>query len=447
MLDVHGVLILVEIKDFLGEYPKHYATVPVANDGREKRRAFQAVSNATREIIFGEKYDFRTAIITGTNGKGSTGSILSTLITENGLKVGTISSPAMREDCTDMIKVNGNPIPPPVLMAYLEKAEDKLAHLKGNQSLTHYMPLCVAAYDYFRDQQVDVVVAETAIGGLYDPTVPFSPDVCIFTNITKEHQDVLGDSLDKVARHKSRVIGQGARVILGEEITDPLAEIISSYAERKRATVNRVDQGLVTSSGIIYDRENIKIFNGGKFCPTYQHPNLRLAAEAFLALDIPRTKEIAINLDRPPVGIFPENRFEFRQRNGVTYLFDSAHNEDSYLKLAQSLQGRFKPEELSFFKGASTQESLDDFLNILQPHRVTFVSGYHPRVFAQEGFINLKDVDFEAHEKLTGSGVIVICGIFLAPKVKELLFAEDAQFTHLLEAKRDASFLPKLQQG
>ena len=413
-----------KISDLLGAYPKHYATVPVAHDGRDKRRCFQAASQFTRHVIFDAPYEFRTVLITGTNGKGSTGSILSTLFTESDYRVGVISSPAMRDDCTDMIKINGEPISPDRLLAGLKRAEEKLSPLKGDSQLTHYMPICVAAYDYFREQKVDVVVAETAIGGLYDPTVPFKPDVCVFTNITKEHEDVLGDTLAKVARHKSRIIGANSRVVLGEEITDDLASVISTYANRHKATVTRVDMQSATATGIICDRGGVRIFNGDTFCPSYQHPNLRLATEAFLALGLPRSKDVSIDLDNPPLGIFPENRFEFRKRNGVTYLFDSAHNEDSYLKLAQSLAGRFKPEELSFFKGASTQDSLDSFREILRPHRVTFVSGYHPRVLAQEGFIDLKDVDFDAEEKRIGNGAIVICGIFLAPKVKPILFPE-----------------------
>lgn len=422
---VHGVQKLDKITDLLAAYPKHYATVPTAKDGLTKRRIFSEASDFTRKIIFTDPYDFKTVIITGTNGKGSTGSIISMLLNKAGLKTGVISSPAMNDDCTDMIKINGQPISADELYAQLRLAENSLLPIKTNPALTHYMPICVAAYNYFRDQQVDIVVAETAIGGLYDPTVPFNPDVCVFTNITREHEDVLGDTFAKVARHKSRIIGKGSSVILGEEITEEIATTISSYAFRQNASITKVDAALATSTGIICDRENVKIFNGDLLCPNYQHPNLRLAAETFLGLKLPQKNAIHIDLDNPPAGIFPENRFEFRKRNGVTYLFDSAHNEDSYLKLAKSLEGRFDPQKLHFFKGASTDESLEEFRKILNPHKVTYVSGYHPRVFAREGFIDLVDIDFENCERDIGDGVIVICGIFLAPKVKAALFPED----------------------
>ncbi len=413
-----------DIQQLLAPYPRHYATVPSARDFVEGRREFNAASQFTRHTIFEKPYDFKTVVITGTNGKGSTGSILTKMCIQSGLRVGTISSPAMREDCTDMIKVNGSSIAPEKLLANLHDALFKLEPIRNNPKLTHYMPICIAAYDYFRERKVDVVIAETAIGGLHDPTVPFKSDVCLFTNITADHEDVLGNTFNQVARHKSRIIGVGSTVILGEQITDELAGTISRYARRKTAEVKRVDVEKLTSTGLVYDQDDIKITGQGIYCPKYQHPNLRLAAEAFFNLGLPNRKAISLDLNQASVdGLFPENRYELRVRNGVRYLFDSAHNTGSYEQLTASLAEHFDWNNLYFFKGASTQNSLDEFQRIVQPRHVVYVSGYHGRVIKQDGFVDLADINFrEVEDQLGSDKIIVICGIFLSPKVKEILF-------------------------
>lgn len=413
-----------EIAALLARFPNHRATVPTVRDGREKHQAFMAASQFTRHVIFDRPYTFHTIVITGSNGKGSTASILSTLLTKLNRQVGTISSPAVRDDCTDMVRVNGEAIAPRQFLAHLRDAEAKLERFSHRTELTHYMVICVAAYSYFRERNVDFVVAETAIGGRGDPTVPFTPDVCVFTNVTREHQDVLGMGLDEIAGHKSRIIGPTSRVLLGEEITEDVAAVVSSYASALGASVTRVAGALETPTGLVVDRKGVRVFNGEKLCPGYQHPNLRLAVEAFLALGFGGEDEISVDLDDPPPGMFPENRFEFKSRNGRLYLFDSAHNEDGYLKLGQSLAQRFKQRELSFFLGVTTQEALDSFRRIMRPDCVTYVSGYHPRALAQDGFVDLRSVDFDAEERRIGDGIIVVCGMFLAAKAKAMLFPE-----------------------
>ena len=424
-----------DITRLLARYPVHRWTVPMVSDGPEKCRLFMLASQFTRHVMFDEPYTFRTVIITGSNGKGSTGSALSALLKESGYRVGTISSPALRDNSTDMIKVNGQPIPPSRFLAGLHRAERHLAPIGDTGQLTHYMLICAAAVGYFRELNVDYFVAETAIGGLYDPTVPFEPDLCLFTTVTEEHQDVLGSTVTDIAKHKSRIIGPGSIVILGEEITDEAAAIISSFAhQQKDARVVRVDRDKAISTGMIYDSPRIKIINGERFCPDYQHPNLRLAAEAFTRLDTSRGRALVIDLDKPPQNIFPENRFEFRQRNGVTYLFDSAHNEDGYRKLARSLSRCLGAKELMFFHGYARAETLEYFGRIMRPKQVEYVSGFHARVPLVDGYADLACVDFDAVEGRMRDGVIVVVGSFLSPKVKEILFPE-------VEENNDAALL------
>lgn len=411
-----------DVETFMRRLPNHRATVPKVGDPPERHRAFAAASLFTRQLIFDRPYRFRTVGITGSNGKGSTASILSTLILKAGLRVGTISSPALRADCTDMVRVNGVPISADRLLAGLEAAEDRVRSFSGRAALTHYMAICIAAYEYFRECDVDVVVAETAIGGRDDAAIPFRPDICLFTNVTLEHRHVLGDTIPKIADHKSRIIGTESVVVLGEEVMSDAAAVISSYAERQgAAAVIQVEAGLGNSADLIVDRDGVRI-RDGKRCPFYQHPNLRLAAEGFIALRLGGSGGLLIDLDDPPWQLFPENRFEIRERHGVEYIFDSAHNEDGYIKLLRSLSHRCGRSDISFVVGVTSRESFDSFCQVMQPTRATFVTGYHPRAFAMQQFVDLSDIDFDDEERKVGGGSVVVCGMFLAPAVKAALF-------------------------
>jgi dihydrofolate synthase / folylpolyglutamate synthase len=414
-----------DIMRLLSRYPVHRWAVPTVNDNPDKCQRFMMASQFTRLAMFDDPYDFRTVVITGSNGKGSTGSILSRFLVKSGYRVGGISSPAIRDDSTDMVKVNGRPIPSDRFLDGLRRAERQLAPIDDTGELTHYMLICVAAVEYFRELGVDFVVAETAIGGMYDPTVPFEPDLCLFTNVTEEHQDVLGRTVTDIARHKSRIIGPGSTVILGEEITDEAAAVISSFAQQQCALVVRMGQREAIPTSTISDSSDIKILNGSRSCPEYQHPNLRLAAEAFSYLGVLRGRRLVIDLDESTHELFPENRFEFRQRNGVLYLFDSAHNEDGYRKLSRSLARCLGTTELMYIHGYARRELLESFRRIVRPERVEYVSGFHARVPLVDGFADLSSIDFNAIEAQMRNGVIVVVGTFLSPKVKAILFPEN----------------------
>jgi folylpolyglutamate synthase/dihydropteroate synthase len=332
----------------------------------------------------------------------------------------------MREDCTDMVRLNGHNIPASTLRDYLLGAEDLLYDLRSEQDFTHYMLICAAAYQFFTDTGVDFVVAETAIGGAYDPTVPLQPDICVFTNITHEHLDVLGPSLDHICRHKSRIIGPRSQVVLGEEIDHDQAALIAQYAGRKGALVHAMTASMDgwVDHNVICDDGYIKFVDRDRYCPRYQHPNIRLATRVIQFTQHKFVAPIVFNVSERALDLFPPYRFEIRRRGAVTYVFDCAHNKDSYLKLHSSLMARFDRSELSYLRGAVNQASIDNFRRVFAPERVTYISGYHPRVIHRPGFVDIDELDFDEQERAFGTTVVVVCGIFLCPQVMKRLFPD-----------------------
>jgi dihydrofolate synthase/folylpolyglutamate synthase len=401
--------------------------VPRFAEPLRTKKLFAKTTNQIRQLIFARPDRHRTIIITGTNGKGSVAAIASFLLATAGFTVGTISSPAVTSDCTDMIRVNGRPIDASQLLTQLQKAHVSLSALPLSRStVTHYMLLCIAGFSHFHDSNVDVVVAETAIGGAYDPTVPLRPDICAFTTVAHDHLDVLGPTVEHISRHKSRIIGPGSLVLLGEQIPLVSEMIIRAYARQKRAAiVQRVARPLEDThpgASFQYRAGPLTIRDNGGRCPPYQHPNLRLAASIFLAATAGATRNIDIDLASSDCRIFPPCRFEVRRRGPTTYVFDSAKNEHSYATLRESLARLYGRRQMSFLKGADSQASIDTFEKVFRPERVLYVSGYHPRVIHQPGFVSIDELDFDAIEHNFGTDLVVVCGMFLAPVVKERLF-------------------------
>ncbi|MGA8725699.1 MAG: folylpolyglutamate synthase/dihydrofolate synthase family protein [Acidimicrobiales bacterium] len=164
--------------------------------------------------------------ITGTNGKGSTAAMVTALLAEQGLTVGTYTSPNLSR-VNERIARNGQPIDD-------ESFVEVLASLSRLETLmkdrpTRFELLTAAAFAWFADEAVDVAVIEVGLGGSWDSTNVVDADVAVLTNISYDHTDVLGPTLEDIARDKSGIIKPGSRVVIGE--TDPtLLDLIRTAA-------------------------------------------------------------------------------------------------------------------------------------------------------------------------------------------------------------------------
>lgn len=154
--------------------------------------------------------------ITGTNGKGSTARLLSALLGARGLHVGTYTSPNLHT-VNERLARNGAAIGDDELAAVLDGLRALEPLVEGRP--TRFELLTAAAFAWFADVAVDVAVVEVGLGGRWDATNVVRPDVCVVTNISYDHVDVLGPTLRHIAAEKAGIVKPGARLVLGE--TDP----------------------------------------------------------------------------------------------------------------------------------------------------------------------------------------------------------------------------------
>jgi len=159
---------------------------------------------------------FKSVIIAGTNGKGSTAAFLSSIIHQGGARVGLYTSPHLM--CvTERMRVGGTAIQPLELVQWTERIRG-LVEGEGGRApipLTFFEALTVMALGYFAEREVDVAILEVGLGGRLDATNAVRPVVSVLTPVGLDHQRYLGETLEAIAHEKAGIIKSGATVVTG----------------------------------------------------------------------------------------------------------------------------------------------------------------------------------------------------------------------------------------
>ncbi len=154
---------------------------------------------------------FKTIHVAGTNGKGSTSHSLASVLQTAGYKVGLFTSPHLK-DFRERIRINGEMISEEYVVDFVEKHRSFFEPLYPS-----FFELTTAmAFKYFADEKIDVAVIEVGLGGRLDCTNIITPVVSIITNISFDHVNLLGNTLEKIAGEKAGIIKHGIPVVIGE---------------------------------------------------------------------------------------------------------------------------------------------------------------------------------------------------------------------------------------
>jgi dihydrofolate synthase / folylpolyglutamate synthase len=177
--------------------------------------------------LLGEPQDSIPSIhVTGTNGKGSTSAMATALLMAKGLSVGTYTSPNLHV-VAERLSRNGEPIDDDALTDVLR--ELALLETLLSERPTRFELLTAAALSWFATEAVDSMVVEVGLGGTWDCTNVVHGDVAVLTNVSFDHTDVLGPTLEQIAADKAGIIEESSRVVVGEMPSD-LVEIVGGRA-------------------------------------------------------------------------------------------------------------------------------------------------------------------------------------------------------------------------
>ena len=179
---------------------------------------------------------FQAIHVAGTNGKGSVSHNLASIYHEAGFKTGLYTSPHLK-DFRERIRLSGEKIPQRYVLEFTKKYKSLFDEIRPS-----FFEMTVAmAYWYFAKKQVDIAIIEVGMGGRLDSTNIITPQLSIITNISLDHTQFLGSTVEDIAKEKGGIIKEGVPVIIGE--TQPkTAEIFIQIAREKNAPIFFADQ-------------------------------------------------------------------------------------------------------------------------------------------------------------------------------------------------------------
>lgn len=317
---------------------------------------------------------YKVIHVTGTNGKGSTCAMISSILSSSGLKTGLYISPHL-VSYTERIQIDGNPISEAAFADCISAVKvfvDKMIE-DGDESPTQFEVITAAAFLYFAINNVEYAVIEVGLGGLLDSTNVVKPEVSIITNVTLEHADLCGGTIEGIATHKSGIIKDGVPVVTAAEGI-PL-EIITRTAEEKNSDIFILKSDF-SSSYVNFDGQYQHLTFISELLGVSYDYKLKLlgdhqienSAMAIMTANILSNNEEKITKDTILEGLsiakWPA-RFEIFNVDGQTCIIDGAHNPAGMLILRQNLDKYYPAQKRVILLGILKDKDIDTMLTDL----------------------------------------------------------------------------------
>ncbi len=315
--------------------------------------------------------------IAGTNGKGSTVTMVEAMLRESGYTTGSCVSPYVYSVC-ERVAVNGQSISESEFLRAAQTVRNATEVLvaEGFGLCTIFEVFTAMAFWYWEDQGVDFGVVEVGLGGSLDCTNVIDPAVSAIVSISWDHMEVLGGTLEEIAEEKSGVIKSGRPCVIGD-LPIGAREVMLNRAKEVNSSASFYGQDwMVTGDPAGGDFELNCRF--GKFklprprrLPGYvQVHNAGVAAQCFFEATVGKL-DCEAQLEGVKKGLlnaYLPGRFEVFRSAGRTWVFDGAHNEQSVSELVRTFRGRYpkiKPDILFGMLNRHDPRVCGDLLKLL----------------------------------------------------------------------------------
>ena len=283
--------------------------------------------------------DIKLIHVGGTNGKGSTCAYLSSIIQESGYRVGTFTSPHFF-DYRERIKVNNNKIEKDFISKFIITNRDIIEKLE----LTFFELSFGMSLSYYIEKNVDYAIIEVGLGGRLDATNIINPILSVITNISYDHTEVLGDTLEKIAFEKAGIIKQNTNVIIGERDKDT-ENVFIDIAKKNFAEI-------IFASDYKSKFENSDI--------GYLNKNIKTVVQVCRSLNDEKINDNTIEKGILNIDLNTDFYGRWTVLNGSPkIIFDSAHNESGFIHLSKQLSSLEYDKLyfiLSFVKGKNVKK-------------------------------------------------------------------------------------------
>ena len=351
--------------------------------------------------------NFKSIHVGGTNGKGSVSHMLASVLQEKKLKVGLYTSPHLK-DFRERIKINGKPISKEKVVEFVKNNFD---FFKKNK-LSFFEMTVLLSFLHFSNEKVDIAIIEVGLGGRLDSTNIINPILSVITNISLEHTNLLGNSIEKIAQEKGGIIKRNTPIIIGRKnkISD---SVFNKIASEKKSKIFFSDK-----------KNNYTTDLNGDF----QIENISTAEKTFQVLNEEKILnispiEISKGLNRVIKNTGLRGRFEITSLKPKT-IFDIGHNIDAINKSINQVI-KLSYENLHVVIGFVNDKNLEKILSLLPKNAYYyFCKPNIPRGLCEKELLkmsqkfslngncfNSSSVAFEkANEKANESDIIFVGG-------------------------------------
>jgi dihydrofolate synthase / folylpolyglutamate synthase len=315
----------------------------------------------------------RTIHIAGTKGKGSVAAMIARVLSTSGYKTGLYTSPHFHT-LRERISVDGNLISEAAFAAAMTELKPFVDSMRQDavfRQLTYFEAFTVLAFAYFKKEQVDCQVLEVGLGGRLDATNVARPMVCIITPISLDHTQILGDTIEEIAREKAGIIKSGCWVVLSPQ-PEEAALVINDIGREKEAKVvqvgkdvnwHKISSDLHHQSLVIEGRTgtyHVKI----PLLGDYQLDNTTAAVAALEILASAGLTVSAADIAQGLAQVKWPGRFHILQEN-PTVLVDGAHNVASTKRLVSNIKAYFSHKRILLVFGTSGDKDIPGIVSEL----------------------------------------------------------------------------------
>jgi dihydrofolate synthase/folylpolyglutamate synthase len=327
--------------------------------------------------------------VAGTKGKGSTAALCASALQASGRSVGLYSSPHLL-DYTERIQVNAVPVSHAELVELIEFVKPSVAKIP---LLTTFEITTALAFVYFAQKQVDAAVIEVGLGGRLDATNIITPRVSVITSLSYDHTAVLGNTLTQIAGEKAGIIKPGVPVVSSPQKEEAL-DVLRRVASERGSELTLVGQDLTYRAGEhTLDGQTFEISTSEKGLsktailkiPLLGQHQVENAVTAYAALQKSGFNLSETQIARGFAQVAWPCRFEIASRE-PTIIFDSAHNEDAFVRLTQTLETYFPNRKVVLILGISEDKHLLAMLTAIKPliDKLVITRADHPRALEPE---------------------------------------------------------------
>ncbi len=303
--------------------------------------------------------------IAGTNGKGSVGAMVESILRTSGLKVGFYSSPHLVR-FTERFRINGQEIPSETAACLVEELKKVM---DPTQPPTFFEVTTAMGLIYFAREKVDIAVIEVGMGGRLDATNVIRPEVSVITNISFDHQAFLGTSLTEIAREKAGIIKRGIDLVTAA-IQPPVLGVFRKTCKDNKAPFWRVGKNIryrATGDKINYYgfKRRLKDLELG-LPGSYQHRN---AALALSVIELLERRGLRVSEGHIREGLkraYWPGRLQVVSTQPILIL-DGAHNPGAIRSLCQAIRGGFPYKRLILVLGVMADKDVRNILRGIVP--------------------------------------------------------------------------------